>query len=189
MENGVYSNKPHSIIRVYKIDHNAPKKFKSNSYKKYSKKPETGSSKYEKAKSEGIKEALEDAELNYYGLDDYLTKDKKYNQVFKKYYDEVYYGNVDRDKEPKELSVFDEITKSLVVRKLNKSEKDLNIIKEATKEALEDAEINYYGLDDYLTGDKRYNKIFKKYYDEVYYENVDEEKAPKELSIFDEITL
>ena len=127
--------------------------------------------------------------MNYYGLDDYLTKDKKYYQVFKNYYDEVYYENVDPDKEPKELSVFDEITKSLVVRKLNKSEKDLNIIKEATKEALEDAEINYYGLDDYLTGDKRYNKIFKKYYDEVYYENVDEEKAPKELSIFDEITL
>ena len=89
------------------------------------------------------------------------TKDKKCNLVFKKYYDEVYYENVDPDKEPIELFVFDEITKSLVVRKLNKFEKDLNIIKEAAKEALEDAEINYYELDDYLTSDERYNKIFK----------------------------
>ena len=48
IENVVYSNKLHSLIKVYKIDHNAPMKFKSNSYKKYSKKPETGASKYEK---------------------------------------------------------------------------------------------------------------------------------------------
>ena len=40
-----------------------PKKFKSNSYKKYSKKPESGASKYDKAKPEAIKEALEDAEI------------------------------------------------------------------------------------------------------------------------------
>ena len=42
-----------------------------------------------------MKEALEDAEINYYGLDDYLRKDKKYNRVFKKYYDDTYYENVD----------------------------------------------------------------------------------------------
>ena len=94
---------------MYKIDHEAPKKFKSNSYKKYSKKPESEASKYEKAKSEAMREALEDAEINYqlscYGLDDYLTKDKKYNQVFKKYYDDTYYENVDENKESKELSI------------------------------------------------------------------------------------
>ena len=59
------------------------------------------------------------------------------------------------------------------------------VIEEATKEAMEDAEINYYGLDDYLTGDKQHGKIFKLHYDEVYYENVDEEKSPKEFTIFE----
>ena len=51
-----------------------------------------------KTNSEAIKEVLEDAELNYYGLDDYSTKDKKYNNVFRKYYDDTYYENVDENK-------------------------------------------------------------------------------------------
>ena len=97
IENVVYSNKLHSIIRVYKTDHNTSMKFKSNSYKKYSKKPETGAEKYE---------AIEDAGFNYSGLDDYLTKDKKYNQVFKKYYDDTCYENVDDIKELKEYLLY-----------------------------------------------------------------------------------
>ena len=110
IENEIYNKKKRSIVRIYKKDNEAPMKFKSDSYKKYLKKSESGAFKYEKAKSEAIKEPLEDAEINYYGLDDYLTKDKKYNQVFKKYYDNTYYENVDENKEPKELSIFDEIT-------------------------------------------------------------------------------
>ena len=93
-------------MRIYKKDHKAPKIFKSDPYNKYKKKqkPESGAFKYEKTKSEAIKEALEDAEINY-GLDDHLKKDKQYNQVFKKYYDETY-ENVSPDNEPKELSIF-----------------------------------------------------------------------------------
>ena len=87
---------------VYKKDHEALNKFKSNLYRKYQKKKD----KYEKVKKDTIKEALQDTEINYYGLEDYLKKDKKYNQVFKKYYDRTYYENVDLDKEPKELSIF-----------------------------------------------------------------------------------
>ena len=58
--------------------------------KSIQKKSERRAFKYEKAKSEAIKEALEDAEVNYYGLDDYLTKDKKYNNVFRKNYEDTY---------------------------------------------------------------------------------------------------
>ena len=75
------------LLEFIKKGHEAPMKFKSNSYKEYSKKPESRAFKYEKAKSNAIKEALEDAEINY-GLDDYLTK-------VKKCYDNTYYENVD----------------------------------------------------------------------------------------------
>ena len=54
---------------------------------------------------------------------------------------------------------------------------------------MEDAEINYYGLNDHLIkGDSYYNNVFKKYY-ETYYENANHDNDPKEFSIFDEITL
>ena len=66
--------------------------------------------KREKVKPEAIKEALEDAEINYYGLNDYLIKgNSNYNKIFKKYYDECYYENVDPDKEPTKLSIFTHI--------------------------------------------------------------------------------
>ena len=75
LENNVYSNSEHPIMRIYKNDHEAPKIFKSNPYNKYKKKQkqESRAFKYEKTKSEAIKEALEDAEINYYGLDDQLS--------------------------------------------------------------------------------------------------------------------
>ena len=106
IENKIYKDYKHTIdsstVRIYKKDHEPPNKFKSNLYKKYQKKKD----KYEKMKKDAIKEALKDAEINYYGLEDYLRKHKKCNQVFKKYYDRTWYENVDYDKEPKEFSIF-----------------------------------------------------------------------------------
>ena len=70
IENKIYKNYKQTIVRIYKKDYEALNKFKPNLYKKYQKKKD----KYEKAKKDAIKEALEDAEINYYGLEDYLKK-------------------------------------------------------------------------------------------------------------------
>ena len=109
LETDVYNksaDKP--MNRVYKKDHQTPYKFKLNYYSSAAKKKKSKSTALrEEIKSEAIKEALEDAEINYYGLNDYLTKDSNYNKSFKNCYDETYYENVDPDNESKELSIFD----------------------------------------------------------------------------------
>ena len=96
-----------SAVRIYEKDYEAPKKFKSNGYKKRNYKRKTKcelNGQHKEIIEEAIKEAFEDAEMNYYGLTDYLKEDDKhYNKVFTKYYDKIY-DNVDEDKEPEQLN-------------------------------------------------------------------------------------
>ena len=97
LENEVYNKKSSCVNRVYKKVCEAPKKFKSNCYKKRKSTSNISvNNKDIEIIKEATKEALEDAEINYYGLSDYLKEDdKRYNKVFTKHYEKIYYEQVD----------------------------------------------------------------------------------------------
>lgn len=75
-------------MRVIVKDCNTPLKFKTNAHKSGHYKGRTEEEK--ETINLAIKEATEDAEINY-GLDDYLKPgDKQFNKVFSKYYIDTY---------------------------------------------------------------------------------------------------